>query len=196
MRGVRQPWTEKELRFVLDNYKKLNKRQLEEELKKMGSIHNRNSIKALFTKYGLVSGIESKFKKGNVPATKGVKLTPEQYAKCSKTFFKKGLRPHNTLEVGDEVVTDYGYIKVKVAEPNKWEFKHHLEWKKHKGPVPKGYKITFLDGNKLNCDISNLTIITALIMLAISILLSVLSGLIPSMKASHQDPVIALRSGE
>lgn len=44
--------------------------------------------------------------------------------------------------------------------------------------------------------IANLTIITALIMLAISILLSVLSGLIPSMKASHQDPVIALRSGE
>ena len=44
--------------------------------------------------------------------------------------------------------------------------------------------------------IANLTIWTALIMLGISILLSVLSGLIPSMKASHQDPVIALRSGE
>jgi len=44
--------------------------------------------------------------------------------------------------------------------------------------------------------LANLTIWTALIMLGISILLSVLSGLIPSMKASHQDPVIALRSGE
>jgi putative ABC transport system permease protein len=44
--------------------------------------------------------------------------------------------------------------------------------------------------------IANLTVWTALIMLGISILLSVLSGLIPSMKASHQDPVIALRSGE
>ena len=44
--------------------------------------------------------------------------------------------------------------------------------------------------------IANLTIWTALIMLGISILLSVLSGLIPSMKASHQDPVIALRSNE
>lgn len=44
--------------------------------------------------------------------------------------------------------------------------------------------------------IANLTIVTALIMLLISILLSVLSGLIPSMKASHQDPVVALRSGE
>lgn len=44
--------------------------------------------------------------------------------------------------------------------------------------------------------LANLTIWTALIMLGISILLSVLSGLIPSMKASNQDPVIALRSGE
>lgn len=44
--------------------------------------------------------------------------------------------------------------------------------------------------------LANLTVWTALIMLGISILLSVLSGLIPSMKASHQDPVIALRSNE
>ena len=44
--------------------------------------------------------------------------------------------------------------------------------------------------------LANLTVWTALIMLGISILLSVLSGLIPSMKASHQDPVVALRSNE
>ena len=44
--------------------------------------------------------------------------------------------------------------------------------------------------------IANLTVWTALIMLGISVILSVLSGLIPSMKASHQDPVIALRSNE
>ena len=44
--------------------------------------------------------------------------------------------------------------------------------------------------------LANLTVWTALIMLGISIFLSVMSGLIPSMKASHQDPVIALRSNE
>ena len=44
--------------------------------------------------------------------------------------------------------------------------------------------------------LANLTVLTALIMLGISVLLSVLSGLIPSMKASNQDPVIALRSNE
>lgn len=44
--------------------------------------------------------------------------------------------------------------------------------------------------------LANLTVVTALIMLGISVLLSVLSGLIPSMKASNQDPVVALRSNE
>ena len=42
--------------------------------------------------------------------------------------------------------------------------------------------------------IAVLTIPIALIMIGLSILLSVLSGLIPSMHASRQDPVIALRS--
>ena len=43
-------------------------------------------------------------------------------------------------------------------------------------------------------NVAILTIPTALLMVALSIFLSVLSGLIPSMHASRQDPVIALRS--
>lgn len=43
-------------------------------------------------------------------------------------------------------------------------------------------------------NIASLTIWVALIMIGLSALLNVLSGLIPSMKASKQDPVIALRS--
>ena len=42
--------------------------------------------------------------------------------------------------------------------------------------------------------IAILAIPTALIMIALSVVLNVLSGLIPSMKASTQDPVVALRS--
>ena len=42
--------------------------------------------------------------------------------------------------------------------------------------------------------IADLPFYTALIMIALSIVLNVISGLIPSMKASNQDPVIALRS--
>jgi len=44
--------------------------------------------------------------------------------------------------------------------------------------------------------IAHLTLVTALIMISISTLLSVLSGLIPSQSAAHKDPVIALRSND
>ena len=39
-----------------------------------------------------------------------------------------------------------------------------------------------------------LTIPTALIMIGVSIFLNVMSGLIPALKASSQDPVVALRT--
>ncbi len=65
-----------------------------------------------------------------------------------------------------------------------------------------GVLVTYLLGAILNLSvapfgvptISILTIPTALIMIALSVGLNVLSGLAPSMKASRQDPVIALRT--
>lgn len=47
-----------------------------------------------------------------------------------------------------------------------------------------------------NIAIAHLTLGTALIMIFVSILLSVLSGLIPSQSAAHKDPVVALRSND
>lgn len=44
--------------------------------------------------------------------------------------------------------------------------------------------------------IMNLTIPTALIMITVSVVLSILSGLLPSQSAAHKDPVVALRSNE
>ena len=49
---------------------------------------------------------------------------------------------------------------------------------------------------KFGLAIMNLTILTALMMIGISVGLSVLSGLIPSQSAAHKDPVVALRSNE
>ena len=57
-------------------------------------------------------------------------------------------------------MTTMGYIKVKVAEPDVWEFKHRMVWEKHHGKVPPGHAITFLDGNKTNCELENLCLIS------------------------------------
>ncbi len=37
---------------------------------------------------------------------------------------------------------------------------HHIIWIEHNGPIPRGHKVVFKDGNHLNCDISNLELLT------------------------------------
>lgn len=106
----------------------------------------------------LVSGLTGRFGKGHVPANKGKK---GWYAPGSeKAWFRKGNVPHNKVSVGTEVMATMGYIKVKVAEPDVWEFKHKMVWEKHNGRVPDGCVITFKDGDHRNCSIENLMCIS------------------------------------
>lgn len=101
-----------------------------------------------------------RFKKGNISHNKGKKTPPEIYAKMAATMFKKGQMPHNYKPIGTEVITEDGYIKVKVADPKKWKYKHRLIWEQHHGEIPPKHNIQFKDGNSLNCDINNLYIIS------------------------------------
>ena len=38
--------------------------------------------------------------------------------------------------------------------------KHRFVWESHYGAIPKGYNVQFKDGNRQNCDISNLYLIS------------------------------------
>ena len=44
----------------------------------------------------------------------------------------------------------------KYCKNSNWKLLHHLVWEQHYGPIPKGYRIVFLDGDSTNCDINNL----------------------------------------
>ena len=106
----------------------------------------------------LVSGLTGRFEKGCIPPNKWKK---GWYAPGSeKGRFRKGNVPHNKASVGTEVMATMGYIKVKVAEPNVWEFKHKMVWEKHHGKVPDGCVIIFKDGDHRNCSIENLMCIS------------------------------------
>jgi len=100
------------------------------------------------------------FKKGRIPNNKGKKwdeyLSKEQQEKVLQTTYRKGHMPHNHVPVGTEAKTADGYWKVKVAEPNKWEFIHLRLWEQHHGKVPKGMLVYFKDGNQDNVVIENL----------------------------------------
>lgn len=101
-----------------------------------------------------------RFEKGHIPANKGRKMSPELYAKCAPTMFKKGQASINKRPVGSERINVDGYIEVKVADPNKWRLKNRVIWEQHNGEIPKGYNIQFKDHNPLNCTIDNLYIIS------------------------------------
>lgn len=117
-----------------------------------------NQIKELRNRLKISSGLTGKFQKGHTPPNKGRKGFC--FPGAEKGWFKKGQKPHNTLPVGSEVITEDGYSKIKIADPDVWELKHRLIWEKEKGKIPENHMVIFKDGNKQNFDINNLFLIT------------------------------------
>ena len=99
------------------------------------------------------------FLKGHIPANKGKPMSEELKKRISKTLFKKGIRPHNYLEVGTIILESSGYKKIKIAAPDKWEFLHRYNWKKCFGDIPKNYILIFNNKIKTDCKIENLKLI-------------------------------------
>ena len=96
------------------------------------------------------------FKPGYTPVNKGKKLSEETRRKVAATWFPRGAVPRNRKPVGSRTTTKDGYAKIKTGGPNRWQFLHVLNWTREHGPVPRGKVIIFLDGDKQNCDVSNL----------------------------------------
>ena len=106
------------------------------------------------------SSIATRFQKGSVPLNKGKKVSPEVYSKIQPTMFKKGRTPVNHRDVGAERVNVYGYIEIKVSEPNTWRLKHRVMWEQVNGAIPNGYNVQFKNHNPQDCRIENLYLIS------------------------------------
>lgn len=150
----------KEIReFIRENNRGKSAQELTGLLNEtFGTDYTKAQIRSIRGRMHLDSGLTGRFEKGHVPANKGRKgfCSPG----CEKGWFKKGSTPYNHKEIGTEVMTTDGYLKIKIAEPDVWGFKHIMEWEKHNGKVPEGCCITFKDGNHRNCSIENLMCIT------------------------------------
>lgn len=99
----------------------------------------------------------SQFKKGQPSHNKGKAGKPNQAS------FKPGHAPANALHDGAITIRQkqgekpYKFYRVGAAQ---WVYLHRYVWQQANGPIPAGHVIRFIDGDSLNCELSNLKLIT------------------------------------
>ena len=152
-----------QVQFILDNYKGITWKEMCKRFnKRFGTSFTYDTFKGFGSRHKLNNGVNTCFKKGQVPHNKGKKMSDKQYTQCERTMFKKGSIPPNRREIGDERFDKDGYVCVKVADGKRnrnWKPKHHVVYESVHGPIPPGYRVCFLDGDKYNFDVNNIVIV-------------------------------------
>ena len=106
-----------------------------------------------------------RFPKGHVPVNKGKGMSEEQRRKSEHTFFKKGQKPKNTVHEENAIrerkdKRGVRQLYIKISDGN-WQYLKRYVYEQHHGvKLTSKDVIRFKDGNPLNCDISNLELIT------------------------------------
>ena len=111
------------------------------------------------------SGYDTKFRKGVRSHNAGKKIeefmSPEQIEHFKATQYTKGHRSKNSVPVGTITWRD-GYLLIKYQDfhgVKNFMPLHRFIWQQANGPIPKGYKIYFKDGDRSNCKLENLDIV-------------------------------------
>lgn len=139
-------YTPEQKQFIIDNIKGTKYRVLAEMLNsKYGTNKTGNQLKHYCRRHGLKNDVSSE-----------------------SGQFKKGHSITNNTEkpIGSERINNEGQLMIKVsndAEAYKahknWKMKKVVIWESYYGTKPDDYTVLNLDGDKMNCDISNLILI-------------------------------------
>lgn len=160
-------YTEKQARFIAKNYAGQSIAEMTALFNdRFGTDRTQQQIKTFVHNRGITSGRTGRFEKGNKPwntGTKGQGLTG-----ANRGSFKKGNVPPNRKPLGSErICPKDGFILIKVAEqdpntgfPTCYKHKHVHIWEQANGPVPEGMVIAFKNGDKTNCELENLMLIS------------------------------------
>jgi hypothetical protein len=140
-----------------------------------GYLHrSRYSVKARAGKLGVKKRPEAyealhrkgQFRKGQAPKNKGRKIetwmSAESIERSKEGRFKKGeCRADNPSRrpIGWEFQEKDGYVYVKCPD-RKRRAKHRWVWEQAHGPIPKGMVIRFKDGDRTNCQLENLFMVS------------------------------------
>ena len=86
-----------------------------------------------------------------------------RHPNARRTQFKPGQRTgiaqKHYKPIGFERITIDGYRERKINDDlpfkDRWKLVQRIEWEAANGPIPEGYALKCLNGDKLNCDPSN-----------------------------------------
>ena len=170
----REPWTERQLAYLRKHYADMRAEDIAKRVR-----HTTGSVWRTASKLGLKKSPEflaqwghmvastegaraNQFAKGQEPANKGKRIeefmSEEGIKRSSRTRFKAGHRPHNQRDIGTECVHGDGYVYLRIESG--CVLKHRYVWEQANGEVPDGYVVAFRDGNRQNCDLSNLYLLS------------------------------------
>jgi len=179
--AMRRPWSETEIETLRELYPDHTAKEITDVLNRsLSSIYGKADLLSISKSEqfnnSVLSGRLSRvthnlaptqFKKGHKPFNKGKQLhefmSDEGIKSISKAWFTKGHLPHNTSSDGeirircDKNNTAYKYIRISRAV---WKALHVYNWEAVNGPVPEGFIVVFKSSDRMNCDISNLELIT------------------------------------
>jgi hypothetical protein len=118
------------------------------------------NLHALRKRKGWKTGRSGCFEKGQAPPCAPGR--GGRHPNAQRTQFRKGGEPHNTKFLGHERVSKDGYVEISVAQTNpytgysrRYVLKHRHLWEQANGPVPAGYALKCLDGDRQNTDPAN-----------------------------------------
>jgi len=115
----------------------------------------------------LEAGRRFRYPKGHVPANKGTRRPGFAVGRMAETQFKKGHFPANRdpdfYVIGALRVNTEGYIDMRTSFGKGalgWRTLHRILWEDANGPIPKGCKLRFKNGDKLDVELGNLELVS------------------------------------
>lgn len=167
MKGVHIHYSAAELAWVKERFAMPRAEMLRQyhEAFRRPSISLSNLV-SLCKRKGWLTGRTGCFAAGTEPANKGQKMP--YHPNCAATQFKKGGRSGIAVTlykpIGTERVSKNGYPERKINDDmpihRRWRGIHLVRWEAENGPIPQGMALKCLNGDKLNTEPANWTLIS------------------------------------
>jgi hypothetical protein len=140
--------------YIYANCKGITRVEMTERLNaEFGAKYTHQQIQTYYSRNRIVSGTTGKCANRHRPP-KGV------YPKgLYKWHIENNRSGKPKYSVGDVVKREDGYLHRKVGDGELVK-EHHYVWEQANGPVPKGYMLIFKDGDRTNCELENLALVS------------------------------------